>query len=71
MSGGTIHDDLPPIETNLTYGESLADHLLFQLHMVKSGDDERRAAEVEFFHALRDHVDQDRGILDDQRCLFY
>lgn len=45
-TGGTIHDDLPPIETNLTYGESLSDHLMFQLHMVKCGEDERRAAEA-------------------------
>ncbi len=45
-SGGTIHDDLPPIETNLTYGESLSDHLMFQLHMVKCGEDERTAAEA-------------------------
>jgi RNA polymerase sigma-54 factor len=44
--GGTIHDDLPPIETNLTYGESLADHLLFQLKMLKCGADERRAGEA-------------------------
>lgn len=44
--GGTIHDDLPPIETNLTYGESLADHLLFQLHMMRMHDDEYRAAEA-------------------------
>jgi len=44
--GGTIHDDLPPIETNLTYGESLSDHLLFQLHMQKCGDDESHAAEA-------------------------
>lgn len=43
--GGTIHDDLPPIETNLTYGESLADHLLFQLTMMKCGEQERMAAE--------------------------
>lgn len=46
VTGGTVHDDLPPIETNLTYGESLADHLLFQLHMVKCGEDERRVAEA-------------------------
>lgn len=45
MSGGTIHDDLPPIETNLTYGESLVDHLLFQLKMQRCGVDEERAAE--------------------------
>lgn len=43
--GGTIHDDLPPIETNLTYGQSLADHLLFQLKMQRCGDDETRVAE--------------------------
>jgi len=55
--GGTIHDDLPPIETNLTYGESLADHLLFQLHMQKVGDDEGRAAES-IVHNL-----DDRGYL--------
>jgi RNA polymerase sigma-54 factor len=45
-AGGTIHDDLPPIETNLTYGESLTDHLVFQLQMVKAGEDEAHAAEV-------------------------
>lgn len=45
-SAGTIHDDLPPIETNLTYGESLADHLLFQLQLMRCGEDERLAAEI-------------------------
>lgn len=45
-SGGTIHDDLPPIETNLTYGESLADHLLDELHLVRCDDEERVAAEA-------------------------
>ncbi len=45
-SGGTIHDDLPPIETNLTYGESLADHLDFQLKMMRCGEDEARMAEL-------------------------
>jgi RNA polymerase sigma-54 factor len=44
--GGTVHDDLPPIETNLTYGESLADHLLFQLKMMRCGEDEARIAEA-------------------------
>jgi len=44
-SGGTIHDDLPPIETNLTYGESLADHLDFQLKMMRCGEDEAHAAD--------------------------
>lgn len=42
--GGTIHDDLPPIETNLTYGESLSDHLLWQLHLAKCNEDEVVAA---------------------------
>ena len=51
--GGTIHDDLPPIETNLTYGESLADHLLFQLQMDEN-DDEVRAAAEHIIHNL-DH----------------
>lgn len=46
MSGGTIYDDLPPIETNLTYGESLAEHLAFQLTMTKCGEDEGRAADI-------------------------
>jgi len=45
-SGGSIHDDLPPIETNLTYGESLTDHLVFQLQMVKAGEDEAKAADA-------------------------
>lgn len=56
-SPGTIHDDLPPIETNLTYGESLAEHLLFQLAMVRCGEDEFRAAEA-IVHNL-----DDRGYL--------
>ncbi|MEN0066297.1 MAG: RNA polymerase factor sigma-54 [Myxococcota bacterium] len=56
-AGGTIHDDLPPIETNLTYGESLADHLLFQLHLLRCGEDEARAAEA-IVHSL-----DDRGYL--------
>lgn len=56
--GGTIYDDLPPIETNLTYGESLADHLVFQLHMMRLGEDEERAA-----HAIVHNLDH-RGYLD-------
>jgi RNA polymerase sigma-54 factor len=56
-TGGSTHDDLPPIETNLTYGESLSDHLLFQLHMVKCGEEERDAAEA-IIHNL-----DDRGYL--------
>ena len=43
-TGGGGQDDLPPIETNLTYGESLSEHLLWQLHMQKCGDDEVAAA---------------------------
>lgn len=39
-------DDLPPIETNLTYGESLADHLHWQLNMTKCSDDEAEVAEA-------------------------
>jgi RNA polymerase sigma-54 factor len=46
MGGGTIHEDLPPIETNLTYGESLADHLSFQLQMQRCTPEEIRAADV-------------------------
>ncbi len=58
--GGTIHDELPPIETNLTYGESLADHLEFQLTMMKCGEDELRAARV-----IIQNLDH-RGYLSDQ-----
>lgn len=56
-TGGSTNDDLPPIETNLTYGESLSDHLLFQLHMVKCGEEERDCAEA-IIHNL-----DDRGYL--------
>jgi RNA polymerase sigma-54 factor len=44
--GSSGQDDLPPIETNLTYGESLADHLTFQLRMMRCGEGEVRAAEM-------------------------
>ena len=56
-SGGTIHDDLPPIETNLTYGESLAEHLVWQLQMVHLTEEERSAADT-IVHKL-----DDRGYL--------
>lgn len=56
--GGTIHEDLPPIDANLTYGESLADHLQWQLAMLHMTADEQRAAEV-IIHNL-DH----RGYLE-------
>jgi len=42
--GGTIHDELPPIEANLTYGESLADHLIWQIQLAMLSEDEQRAA---------------------------
>lgn len=48
--GGTIYDDLPPIETNLTYTESLADHLLFQLSVMRMNDEERDAAETVIYN---------------------
>ncbi len=57
VSGGSNQDDLPPIETNLTYGESLADHLAFQLKMLRCADAEFKAAEV-IVHNL-----DDRGFL--------
>jgi len=46
-SGSSIRADiseLPPIETNLTYGESLVDHLVFQLQMLRCSEDEAAAA---------------------------
>ena len=43
-SGGTIFDDLPPIETNLTYGESLAEHLIWQLTMLRCSEMEEQVA---------------------------
>ncbi len=46
MSGGTIHDDLPPIEANLTYGQTLPQHLEFQLHMLRASAAETAAADV-------------------------
>lgn len=48
--GGTIHEELPPIEANLTYGESLSEHLLWQLRMVHLTDPERQAAEAIILH---------------------
>ncbi|MEZ4320193.1 MAG: RNA polymerase factor sigma-54 [Myxococcota bacterium] len=57
-SGGTIHDDLPPIETNLTYGESLSDHLMWQLQLAKCNEDEELAAA-----AIIGNLD-DRGYLE-------
>jgi len=57
-TGGTIHDDLPPIETNLTYGESLADHLLDELHLVRCSAEERAIAEAVILNL------DERGYLD-------
>jgi len=38
-ASGTIYDDLPPIETNATYSETLAEHLTWQLHMSREPED--------------------------------
>jgi RNA polymerase sigma-54 factor len=45
VSGPSVSgfDELPPIETNLTYGESLQEHLLFQLQMVRCNEEESEA----------------------------
>lgn len=43
-SSGMVYDELPPIETNLTYGESLAEHLLSELAVYRCAHDEREAA---------------------------
>lgn len=56
-TGGTIFDDMPPIETNLVYGESLADHLIWQLTMLKCGEEE------ESFCGVIIHNLDDRGYL--------
>jgi RNA polymerase sigma-54 factor len=37
---------LPPIETNLTYGDSLAEHMMWQVQMLKMSAEEERAARV-------------------------
>lgn len=42
--GASGFDELPPIETNLTAGDSLTAHLEWQLQMVAANDKERRAA---------------------------
>ena len=55
MAGGS--DDMPPIETNLTYGQSLADHLIWQLTMLKCGETEESFCRV-IIHNL-----DDRGFL--------
>jgi RNA polymerase sigma-54 factor len=53
-SGGTIHDDLPPIEANLRSNQSLADHLEWQLGLQHCTDDERKAA-IRIINNLDDH----------------
>ncbi|MBN2798763.1 MAG: RNA polymerase sigma-54 factor [Deltaproteobacteria bacterium] len=58
-SGGTIHDDLPPIETNLTCGLTLAEHLLSQVGMLELTGVERAVLEA-VVHSL-----DDRGYLAD------
>ncbi len=42
--GASGFDELPPIETNLTAGDSLTTHLEWQLQMVEANEKERRAA---------------------------
>lgn len=42
--GSAGMDDLPPIETNLTYVQSLNEHLQFQMQMVRCNDEEAEAA---------------------------
>ena len=58
QSGPAGFDELPPIETNLTYDATLAEHLLDQLATLRCNDDERRAAE-----ALIQNLNE-RGYLD-------
>jgi len=57
-AGPAGFDDLPPIETNLTYDTSLADHLVDQIAMLRSAPDKRKAA-----LAIIQNLD-DRGYLD-------
>ena len=42
--GSSGMDELPPIETNLTYVQSLNEHLQFQMQMVRCNDEEAEAA---------------------------
>jgi RNA polymerase sigma-54 factor len=42
--GASGMEELPPIETNLVRGDSLADHLEWQIHMLSCTDGERDAA---------------------------
>jgi RNA polymerase sigma-54 factor len=57
-SGPAGFDELPPIETNLTYARTLTEHLLDQLAMIRCHADEHRAAEI-IVHNLNE-----RGYLD-------
>lgn len=57
-SGSAGVDELPPIETNLTYETSLADHLSEQLGVLRWGPEHRLAAE-----AIIQNLDH-RGYLD-------
>jgi len=53
-SGGTIHDDLPPIEANLSSSHSLTDHLEWQLGLQHCTDAERKAA-IRIINNLNEH----------------
>ena len=52
--GGTIHDDLPPIEANLSSSASLTDHLEWQLGLQHCTDAERSAA-IRIINNLNEH----------------
>ena len=53
-SGGTNHEDLPPIEANLRSSKSLTDHLEWQLGLQHCTDDEREAA-IRIINNLDEH----------------
>ena len=53
-SGGTIFDDMPPIEDNLSSSKSLTDHLEWQLGLQHCTDGERRAA-IRIINNLNEH----------------
>ena len=44
--GATGHDELPSVDANLTYQESLVDHLLWQLQLLETTPDLARIAKI-------------------------
>lgn len=44
--GGTTYEELPPIDANLTYQESLVDHLLWQVQLSEETPEVVRVAEI-------------------------